>query len=111
MLSGEMQSINQKLTEDKFELLRNKVNESELSNKNKELTNKLSIEDQKLSAKEKSLIEEQNKIKIIEKMSTKEKEDLKTLVKTIEAKELRESKEIKELNTEAFKLKNDNKMV
>jgi hypothetical protein len=87
MLSGEMQSINQKLTEDKFELLRNKVNESELSNKNKELTNKLSIEDQKLSAKEKSLIEEQNKIKIIEKMSTKEKEDLKTLVKTIEAKE------------------------
>jgi len=50
MLSGEMQSINQKLTEDKFELLRNKVNESVLSNKNKELTTKLSIEDQKLSA-------------------------------------------------------------
>ena len=73
MLSGEMKSINQKLTEDKFELLRNKVVESELSNKNKELTNKLSIEDQKLSAKEKSLIEEQNKIKLIEKMSAKQK--------------------------------------
>jgi len=44
-------------------------------------------------------------------MSAKEKEDLKSLVKSIEAKELKESNEIKELNSQAFKLKNASKMV
>lgn len=68
------------------------------------MISKLNLEDQKLSAKEKALLEEQNKIKIIEKLSTKEKAELKALVQTIEAKELKESNEIKTLNTQAFKL-------
>jgi mRNA-degrading endonuclease HigB of HigAB toxin-antitoxin module len=44
-------------------------------------------------------------------MSTKEKAELKALVQTIEAKEQKESNEIKTLSTETFKLKNENKMV
>ena len=86
-----MQTISKQLDEEKMRILHEQIHETELENKNKILNNKLTEEGRLLSEKEKKILEEENKIKMVEKMSQKEKEELKALVHTIEEKEKKES--------------------
>ena len=92
-----MQTISKQLDEEKMRILHEQIHETELENKNKILNNKLTEEGRLLSEKEKKILEEENKIKMVEKMSQKEKEELKALVHTIEEKEKKESQQIHHL--------------
>lgn len=90
-MKKDMQTLNKQLEDDEKQLLVGKQSLLTLENKNKDFFNKLSVEYKKVSDQEYKLFEEQNKVKMIEKMSAKEKEELKSLVRTIEAKEKQES--------------------